>query len=569
MLSLRTTLAALLALATLSQLAAAHSWVEEYQVISDNGSYTGARGYSRGYVSRADPTYNGFSMMWMLPSLEARMDDGAVRSRINSSDLLCHPAQRTSNYTSAFPKLKVSPGDYVAAKYLENGHVTLPWNITGKPPGSGTIFIFGTTQPSDTEKIADVMEWNTSGTGGNGKGFLLNAQNFDDGRCHQLNCASISQQRQMLTPNHVAGQPASTVESWCETDIKIPANLAKGTLTTYWVWQWPTEPNADCNTPAGKDEYYTTCADFEIVDKAEMNKMPATPTTADAGANPQSVAVSDYKSRTAFTTTPSVVMQQNGKVVGKVASVNSAFVSACSAQAPVISQYNLGMWPEVFVPNTCSVVSTFGPAAASAAAKVFDSAAASYTSGSNSAWSAAFAAAKIPMPTRSPWSQAPNTGAAQATATADGESPATSAAASPTAPASYADPSSAPAAPATPYLTTITVVTTVTPGAPAPASSSAPAASASPSSYGSSSSSAPAAPPSSNTTAPSSEPAAAPAPTTYGASSGVAGAIPTISTVGNDNAAPSSASSAPYAPSVGADATVLRRRQHARNFIRS
>ncbi|KXT11016.1 hypothetical protein AC579_7955 [Pseudocercospora musae] len=411
MLSFQARLLALLALVTFSPLASAHSWVEEYQVISDNGSYTGPRGYSRGFVSRADPTYDGFSMMWMLPSLEARQSDGAVRSRINSSDLLCHPAQRTSNYTTDFPKLKVSPGDYVAAKYLENGHVSLPWNITGKPPGSGTIFIFGTNQPSDTEKISDVMEWNTAGTGGNGKGFLLTAQNFDDGRCHQINCGSISEQRQMLTPNHVAGQPTSTVESWCETDIKIPTNLTAGTLTTYWVWQWPTEPNADCNTPAGKDEYYTTCADFEIVEKAEMHKIATTPTqsAAAAEANPQSVAVSDYKSRTASTSTP----QQNNKLVGKVASVNSAFVSACSARAPVISQYSLALWPDVFVPNSCSVVSTFGTAAASAAAKVFDSAAASYTSASKSAWSAAFAAANIPLPTKAPSPDNPSSSAVQ------------------------------------------------------------------------------------------------------------------------------------------------------------
>ncbi|KXT01231.1 hypothetical protein AC578_3825 [Pseudocercospora eumusae] len=534
MLSLQAKLLALLALVISSPLASAHSWVEEYQVISDNGSYTGPRGYSRGFVSRADPTYDGFSMMWMLPSLEARNSDGAVRSRINSSDLLCHPSQRTSNYTADFPKLKVSPGDYVAAKYLENGHVSLPWNITGKPPGSGTIFIFGTSQPSDTEKISDVMEWNTAGTGGNGKGFLLTAQNFDDGRCHQINCGSISEQRQILTPNHVAGQPTSTVESWCETDIKIPTNLTAGTLTTYWVWQWPTEPNADCNTPAGKDEYYTTCADFEIVDKAEKNKIASTPTQSVAAVegNPQSVAVSDYKSRTAYTSTPSVVMQENDKIVGKVASVNSAFVSACSAQAPVISQYSLGMWPEVFVPNSCSVVSTFGPAAASAAANVFDSAAASYTSGSKSAWSAAFAAAKIPLPTRSPWSQAPNTGAAQPTATPDSATPTPLT-------TTAADSSSAPQFVTTEYVTTITTVVSMD---SQPSASSAPAASPL------SSASAPAASPSSPAPAPAPPSDSAP---TYSAPSGAAGAIPTISTVGNANA------------------TIYRKRNHARNFVRS
>ncbi|EME46761.1 hypothetical protein DOTSEDRAFT_126883, partial [Dothistroma septosporum NZE10] len=280
---------------TLAPSVAAHSWIEEYQAISPNGSFVGARGYSRGYVSREDPTFNGNSEMWMLPSLDARNDDGTVRTRINSSDPVCHPAQRTSNYTSAFPKLKVSPGDFVAMKYLENGHNSLPWNITGKPYGSGTVFVFGTTQPSDDEKIADVMSWNTEGTGGNKNGFLMTAQNFDDGRCHQINCGSISNERQRLQPNHVADQPTSTVEDWCETDLQIPDSVKPGSLTTYWIWQWPTEPNKDCNTPAGKDEYYTTCADFDVV----ADKVANTPFSVGAGGNPRSVAVSDYKSRTA------------------------------------------------------------------------------------------------------------------------------------------------------------------------------------------------------------------------------------------------------------------------------
>ncbi|EME83730.1 uncharacterized protein MYCFIDRAFT_211404 [Pseudocercospora fijiensis CIRAD86] len=266
-----------------------------------------------------------------------------------------------------------------------------------------------------------------------------------------------------------------------------------------------------------------------------MNKIAATPTQSvpAAEANPQSVAVSDYKSRAAYTSTPSVVMQQNNKIVGKVASVNSAFVSACSAQAPVISQYSLGLWPEVFVPNSCSVVTTFGPAAASAAAKVFDSAAASYTSGSKSAWSAAFAAAKIPLPSRSPWSQAPSTGAAQPTATHDSSSPSTTA----TAPASYPA-SSSPAV----YVSTITTVITMTEqpsasSAPDSPSSSAPAASNSPS------------------------PQPSDPPTTYGAPPGSAPAIPTISTIGT--AAPSA-----YVPSVSLNGTISRR-NHARNFVRS
>ncbi|KAF2168473.1 hypothetical protein M409DRAFT_21222 [Zasmidium cellare ATCC 36951] len=476
--------------ATLLPFTSAHSWVEEYQVIQPDGSYVGARGYSRGYLSRTDPGYNGNSLMWMLPGLSARNTDGTTRVRIDSSDPICHPAQRTSNYTSEYPKLKVQPGDYVAMKYLENGHVSLPWNITGKPPGTGTVFVFGTTQASDDEKIVDVMNWNKDGSGGNKKGFLMTAQNFDDGRCTQINCGNISAQRQMLEPNHVAGQPSSTIESWCETDLKIPENVKAGTLTTYWVWQWPTEPNRDCNTPAGKDEYYTTCADFDVVDSGGTSNKAAAPFSASAGENPQSVAVKTFKSRTAYTNQPTFVAMSNNKLVGDLATVNKAFVSSCSTQASVISANNLGMWPQVYVPNTCDVVSTFGPAAASAAAAKFGQAASSYSAQATAAWSAAFAKANMAVPSRAPWSRAPQTGGAQMTAT--------SAPAATSAPSNYSAPAAAPsaapssssaaAAPPAPapsngaitslytVTTILTLTSTLPPGQAAPSQPAAPAA---------------------------------------------------------------------------------------------
>ncbi|KAF2861586.1 hypothetical protein K470DRAFT_214695, partial [Piedraia hortae CBS 480.64] len=241
-------------------LAAGHSWIEEYQVIGPDGNYIGDRGFSRGYVGRTDPQFNGEAVKYQLPAL----DSG--RNRINSDDLLCHPSQRTSNYANPnYPKLKVRPGDFVAMKYLENGHVTLPWGQLGKPKASGTVFVYGTTKPSQQEKIADVLQWTRDGHGGNGKGFLMSAQNYDDGRCHQLNCGNISLTRQVLFPDHAPGQATTSLEQWCESDVQIPTSQPAGTLTTYWVWQWPTEPNADCTFPDGKDEYYTTCADFDVV----------------------------------------------------------------------------------------------------------------------------------------------------------------------------------------------------------------------------------------------------------------------------------------------------------------
>ncbi|RMY67912.1 hypothetical protein D0863_07475 [Hortaea werneckii] len=349
--------AALFAL-SLAPLANAHSWVEQYQVIADNGSFIGDPGYSRGYVSRTDQGYDGFSMNYLVPSTNVR---------INSSDLLCHPSQRTSNYSnSAYPMLRVHPGGYVAMKYLENGHVTLPWNQLGKTPGTGTVFVYGTTQPSETEKIADVLNWNSEGTGGDGRGFLLTAQNFDDGRCHQINCGNISTDRQMLFPNHVAQQPGSSVESWCETDLQIPKGQPIGTLTTYWVWQWPTEPNSDCTYPNGKDEYYTTCADFDIVDTTNEQIAADNKTHLLVQENPQSVAVSDFKSRKAFTTSPPVVMISGTKTIGLKTSVSSEFANACAAgQTPGV---------KVDIPLSCDPVTIFSGAPASSAGQEYSQA---------------------------------------------------------------------------------------------------------------------------------------------------------------------------------------------------
>lgn len=122
----------------------AHSWIEEYQVIDSNGKYIGDKGYSRGYIARTDPAFTGSSMTYLIPQ---------VGNRINPTDMLCHPDQRTSNYFNpAYPKLKVQPGGYVAMKYLENGHVTLPWNHRGKPKPARTVFVYGTMQPSPHEK---------------------------------------------------------------------------------------------------------------------------------------------------------------------------------------------------------------------------------------------------------------------------------------------------------------------------------------------------------------------------------------------------------------------------------
>ena len=332
-----TTLATISSLiASLAIPATAHTWIEEYQNIGPNGSYIGDHGYSRGYIARTDPTFDGsFNSLWLLPQADATMPNGDVRLRINSSDPLCHPSQRTSNYTDPrYPKLKTSPGAFVAAKYFENGHVTLPWNQPGKPPEGGTVLVFGTTTPSPEEKIVDVMKWTTDGKGGNGNGRLISTQNFDDGRCHQINECYLSVERQAAFPNKIPQQDVS-IEQWCETDFKVPGDLKSGDkLTTYWVWQWPTEAGNDCIFPDGKDEYYTTCADFDIEEggQAGMVKIADEPVKHTLlQENYQTDAVPTYTARTAHNTLPVVLDNWNNRMARPENTANSSWLNHCTS----------------------------------------------------------------------------------------------------------------------------------------------------------------------------------------------------------------------------------------------
>jgi hypothetical protein len=270
-----------------------HTWNEQLTVI-ENGIFTGGNGYPRGYVSRSQPGFGDDMMTYLLPSL------ASGRTRVDSSDLLCAPTQGTANQTVNYPQLQVSPGSYMAMKYLENGHVTLPQNQPGKPLAGGTVYVFGTTQPSENEMLTDVLQWTADGTGGNQLGTLLTAQNFDDGRCYQVNNGSIAVARQQEFPNPIPSQPESINEQWCETDVTIPSDLQTGsTYTVYWVWQWPTEPGAP-GLPDGKDEYYTTCSDLDIV-AGPIQGNPPNPLSQQ---DPQTAAVTNFQSRTAYTTNP-------------------------------------------------------------------------------------------------------------------------------------------------------------------------------------------------------------------------------------------------------------------------
>jgi hypothetical protein len=188
----------------------------------------------------------------------------------------------------------------MAMKYLENGHVTLPQNTPGKPIGGGTVFVFGTSQPSNDELLVAVLQWTADGKGDDKRERLLASQSFDDGRCYQINAGNISIARQHAFPNPVKKQPGSVNEQWCETDVMIPSELVFGsTYSVYWVWQWATAPGTP-RALEGKDEYYTTCSDVDIVTSPVQSNMRNLLLQQD----PQTFAVLDYQTRSAYKPSP-------------------------------------------------------------------------------------------------------------------------------------------------------------------------------------------------------------------------------------------------------------------------
>lgn len=256
---------ALVALASFSSFTNAHSWVEQLTVISPNGTFTGAPGYVRGNVLRTAPNFGDPLMVNLLPPDGRPASDGILKS-----DLMCKDSQRKQVQTDGSPRLQAAPGDLVALRYQENGHVTLPQTQPGKPENRGNVFIYGTTQPSESDTFLGIhKQWNAAGTGGDKRGKLLATQPFDDGQCYQINGGQISATRQAQFP-HQASQLMGA-DLWCQNDIAIPSDAPVGKLyTLYWVWEWPTLPGTP-GLPNGKAETYTSCMDIQSQSQSHDN----------------------------------------------------------------------------------------------------------------------------------------------------------------------------------------------------------------------------------------------------------------------------------------------------------
>jgi hypothetical protein len=271
-----------------------HSWVEVFQEIDPaSGNYTG----NTGYIRHVFPRGVGFSDKSMLNQIPPPA--AGVGPRVRPTDMICSQSQSTPYQSPGFPQLTVQAGALVASRYLENGHVTLPQNSPNKPVGSGLVYIYATTN-SQPLPFLEVAKWTPNNTLAEGR--LLAINNFDDGRCYQINGGAISTARQAAFPNPVPNAPTSKDELWCETDFQVPKDAAAGQLSIYWVWQWPTLPSG---SNAGKDETYTSCADFNIVTSASTVKAAAAADT-NTLADPMKLAVASFKNRAVNTTFPTV-----------------------------------------------------------------------------------------------------------------------------------------------------------------------------------------------------------------------------------------------------------------------
>ncbi|KAI4113450.1 MAG: hypothetical protein LQ338_008171, partial [Usnochroma carphineum] len=166
-LTLKSSLA--LAAATLLASVSAHSWIEDMHVIAKNGTFVGEPGYARGNAKRGPGVDPDKQMVHLLPP-----NGRPTGNQILDSDPMCMPSQQQPQQSSDSPKLKAAPGDMVALRYQENGHVTIPQNQPGKPSNRGTIFVYGTTNPSPDDKLLSIHKvWNPEGTGGDKRGKLL------------------------------------------------------------------------------------------------------------------------------------------------------------------------------------------------------------------------------------------------------------------------------------------------------------------------------------------------------------------------------------------------------------
>ena len=304
--------------------ASAHSWIEELSVIANNGTMVGAPGYPRGFVKRAAGVDPDKGMVNLIPP-----NGRPTGNKILDSDPICMPSQQHQTQTDGSPMLNAAPGDMVMLRYQENGHVTLPQNQPGKPQNRGTVYIYGTSNPSPGDKLLSIHKvWNPEGTGGDKRGKLLATEPFDDGQCYQLNGGQISTQRQAQFKH--PGDVIMGQDLWCQNNFKIPTDASTGKpYTVYWVWDWPTAKGTP-GQPQGLNEIYTTCSDIKLTGAQTSGKSQGGAAKFLAGQNLNFAGIPSYVDK--------LGAGSSLFVPGSVSSEPAAAAPAASAATPQSSQ---------------------------------------------------------------------------------------------------------------------------------------------------------------------------------------------------------------------------------------
>ncbi|EGS19197.1 uncharacterized protein CTHT_0058220 [Thermochaetoides thermophila DSM 1495] len=265
---------AMLLVAALLGIAAAHSWTEETRRIGPKGDFIGPPGYPRKYAPESRDSYS----VWLLPP------NGGLNEF--TPDLLAVLPTKAgfdeSSYHPQYPMLKVAPGDFAAIFYNENGHVSRAGRDNPeKPINRGTVYLYGTTKNDLTGlTLMDVhLKWTADGD--INKGRLLATRNYDDGQCHEV-LPDTGEADGILTwrKEHI-----TKVEGLrCQSDFQIPKDVKPGSiLTVIWVWDWPSMNTVGVAVPphtfkgktlsgekrVSKFELYTSVVDFQIVDPCD------------------------------------------------------------------------------------------------------------------------------------------------------------------------------------------------------------------------------------------------------------------------------------------------------------
>ena len=243
---------ALLALTSLLSLASAHTWIEAINHIAPNGTLTEPTGYPRGYIPRGGPGFTG-NENTAFTKFNGPNHDAMAGTQV------CNPLQNSPQQSPGSPRLQAAPGDLIALRYTENGHIT-GQTRQGRTPGQGNVAIYGTTKDRNP-RFGALLQMTPNGTLEQGR--VVANQSFDDGRCYESPATSVGSERAAKAP--MSGQePLPKVggnELPCQNDIAIPHDAPVGQpLTLYWVW------NYTYVDYTGKPlEIYANCIDIDVV----------------------------------------------------------------------------------------------------------------------------------------------------------------------------------------------------------------------------------------------------------------------------------------------------------------